>query len=310
MNPAYQNVRFRTELPKAGVPSRFAIITAWNPDGQDVSEKENATATERLRSDLVKGGHFFFPVTGGSPDFSHAEAGFGVLLPSLEEAVQWGQRFRQEAVFWVEEGRVLVVSCLNGDAVGLGEWATLSSPSGLGPTFRWIGNSCVLNLPKTALFCSSKCPGSAILPAYDQIAAWRDKGRCIISGFHSPVEKEGLKILLRGTSPIIVCPARSLPQRLSSEWQDPISKGRMLVLSIFEPSASRVSASFAARRNQYVASLADEVWFAHINPGGQAEALSRVLANQPVAVDQRGDLSTATTEMPASKARINIRHDL
>jgi hypothetical protein len=290
MNPAYQNVRFRADLPKAGVPSRFAIITAWNPDGQDVSAQENTIATERLRSDLLKDGHFFFPVTGGSPDFSHAEPGFGVLLKSLEDAIQWGQRFRQEAVFWVEEGKVRVVSCLNGDQVELGNWTSLSTPSGLGPTFRWIGNPSLLDLPKTALFCSSKCPGSAILPAYDQIAAWRDKGRCVISGFHSPVEKEGLKILLRGTSPIIVCPARSLPQRLPPEWQDPLSEGRMLVLSIFEQSASRISAALAARRNQYVASLADEVWFAHIQPGGQAEALSRVLAIEPVGGDQRGGL--------------------
>jgi hypothetical protein len=276
MNPAYQNVRFRADLPKAGVPSRFVIITACNPDGRDVSDEENAIATERLRTDLLKERHFFFPVTGGSPDFSHAEPGFGVLLPSPEEAVRWGQRFRREAVFWVEEGKVRVVSC----EVELSTWASLSNPSGIEPTFRWIGNPCLLNLPKTALFCSSKCPGSAILPAYDQIAAWRDKGRCVISGFHSPVEKEGLKILLRGTSPVIVCPARNLPQRLPPEWQSPLSEGRMLVLSIFEPSASRVSASLAARRNQYVASLADEVWFAHIQPGGQAEALLRLVARE------------------------------
>ena len=278
MNPAYQNVRFRAEIPKAGVPSRFAIVTACNPDGQDVSDEENAIATERLRNDLLKEGHFLFSVTGGSPDFSHAEPGFGVLLKSLEEAIQWGQRFRQEAVFWIVEGTVRVFSCLNGDEVEIGNWASLSNPSGVGPTFRWIGNPSLLDMPKTALFCSSKCPGSAILPAYDQIALWRDKGRCVISGFHSPVEKEGLKILLRGTSPVVVCPARSLPKRIPPEWQVPLSEGRMLVLSIFEPSASRVTASLAARRNQYVASLADEVWFAHITPGGQAEALSRLLS--------------------------------
>ena len=73
-----------------------------------------------------------------------------------------------------------------------------------------LGNLDLLALPKTALFCSARCPGHAILAAYDQAARWRDAGRCIISGFHSPVEKECLRILLRGSQPVIICPARSL----------------------------------------------------------------------------------------------------
>jgi predicted Rossmann fold nucleotide-binding protein DprA/Smf involved in DNA uptake len=73
-----------------------------------------------------------------------------------------------------------------------------------------LGNLDLLNLPKTALFCSVRCPGSAILAAYDKAAFWRDAGCCVISGFHSPIEKECLRILLRGVQPIIICPARSL----------------------------------------------------------------------------------------------------
>lgn len=66
-----------------------------------------------------------------------------------------------------------------------------------------LGNRDLLALPKTALFCSARCPGRVILAAYDQASNWRDAGRCVISGFHSPVEKERLQILLRGTQPII-----------------------------------------------------------------------------------------------------------
>ena len=57
-----------------------------------------------------------------------------------------------------------------------------------------LGNSDLVRLPMIALFCSAKCPGSAILAAYDQAASWRDSGRCVISGFHSPIEKECLRI--------------------------------------------------------------------------------------------------------------------
>lgn len=128
MNPAYLKVRFRAELPTAGLPSRFGIITACNPDGQTVSDERNALATERLRSDLIKKNHVIFPVTGGSEDFSHAEPGFGVLLTSPEEAIQWGKDFRQEAIFWVEEGNVRLVLCDNGEEEEIGTWGSLQGP--------------------------------------------------------------------------------------------------------------------------------------------------------------------------------------
>ena len=138
-----------------------------------------------------------------------------------------------------------------------------------------LGNLDLLALPKTALFCSARCPGKVILTAYDQAAKWRDAGRCVISGFHSPVEKECLQILLRGPQPIIICPARSLPQRVPPDWKKPLADGRLLILSCFPESARRVTAELAARRNEFVATLADEVWFAHITPGGQLEQLTK-----------------------------------
>ena len=94
-----------------------------------------------------------------------------------------------------------------------------------------LGNMALLVLPKTALFCSARCPGSAILRAYDQAAQWRDAGRCIISGFHSPVQQECLHILLRGTPPVIICPARTLPKHIPAEWQRPLDAGRLLILT-------------------------------------------------------------------------------
>ena len=128
-------------------------------------------------------------------------------------------------------------------------------------------------MPKTALFCSAHCPGSAILRAYDQAAHWRDAGRCIISGFHSPVEKECLRILLRGTQPIIFCPARALPKRISPDWQTALDAGRLLLLSAFPETETRITTDLARHRNEFVAALADEAWFAHITPGGQSEHL-------------------------------------
>ena len=138
-----------------------------------------------------------------------------------------------------------------------------------------LGNLDLLAVPKTALFCSARCPGKVILTTYDQAAKWRDAGRCVISGFHSPVEKECLQILLRGSQPVIICPARALPQRVPPDWNKPLADERLLILSCFPESERRVTTELAARRNKFVAALADEIWFAHITPGGQMEQLAR-----------------------------------
>jgi predicted Rossmann fold nucleotide-binding protein DprA/Smf involved in DNA uptake len=142
-----------------------------------------------------------------------------------------------------------------------------------------LGNLDLLALSKTALFCSARCPGDAIIRAYDQAAKWREEGRCVISGFHSPVEKECLRILLRGRQPIIICPARSLVRlRIPAGWEARMAERRLLLLSASSANHRRATAELAARRNELVAALADEVWFAHIAPGGQMDRLANTVA--------------------------------
>lgn len=147
------------------------------------------------------------------------------------------------------------------------------------PQLTVLGNLDLLTLPKTAFFCSARCPGDAILRACDIARQWRDENRCIISGFHSVVEKESLRILLRGSQPIIICPARSLQNfRLPAGWKEPLAQGRLLLLSCFAASDRRVTAELAARRNEFVAAVADKVWFAHIAPGGKMQRLANKVA--------------------------------
>jgi predicted Rossmann fold nucleotide-binding protein DprA/Smf involved in DNA uptake len=142
-----------------------------------------------------------------------------------------------------------------------------------------IGSSDLLDLPKTAFFCSNKCPGDAILAAMDQARKWRDEGRCIISGFHSPIEKECLQILLRGTQPIVICPARSLERmRIPVEWRQGIETGRILLLSAFEPSQRRITSALSQQRNKLVATLAEEVYFAHVTLRGKTSRLAEQIS--------------------------------
>jgi hypothetical protein len=122
MKAAYSDVRFRSGLTAERLPAAFAVITACNPNGRTVAAEANRQATESLHQALTVGGHETFPVTGGSSDFLHAEPGFGVAFPSREEAVSWGRRFRQEAIFWIAAGNLELVPCDGGPSLMLGTW--------------------------------------------------------------------------------------------------------------------------------------------------------------------------------------------
>jgi len=74
--------------------------------------------------------------------------------------------------------------------------------------FWTIGNIDILNRNLLGFFCSVKCPGDIILKTYDLARSFRDAGIPLISGFHSPIEKDVFDLLLSGSQPLVVCPAR------------------------------------------------------------------------------------------------------
>ncbi|MEA3361075.1 MAG: DNA-binding protein, partial [Thermodesulfobacteriota bacterium] len=76
----------------------------------------------------------------------------------------------------------------------------------------------------------------------------------VISGFHSPMERESLTMLLRGAQPIIICPARSINKmRINKEYKKPLKDGRLLFLSPFDENQLRISAKRSYYRNLFVA---------------------------------------------------------
>lgn len=95
-----------------------------------------------------------------------------------------------------------------------------------------LGNLDILRHKKLALSCSVKCPGNLILKTYDLARELRDAGVTVISGFHSPMEKEYFSTLLRGQQAVIWCPARRLTVKgIPMECAAPLAEGRLLVLS-------------------------------------------------------------------------------
>lgn len=141
-----------------------------------------------------------------------------------------------------------------------------------------LGNRELLQAHRTALFCSSLSPGSAILKTHDAAKHLRDEGRTVISGFHSPLEMECLQILLRGKQPIIICPARAIETlRIPKECRAAFDAGRLLFLSPFIMRPIRITRDTAFRRSLLIAALADEALLAHMEPGGQTELIHDML---------------------------------
>jgi len=139
-----------------------------------------------------------------------------------------------------------------------------------------IGNIEILKQKKLALFCSVKCPGDIILQAFDLAEALRDAGFTVIGGFHTPMEREVLNILLRSPNPVIVCPARGIEgMRMPREYKKPLDDGRLLLLSPFEKKQNRPTVKTSLIRNRFVAAIADKIFIAHASPNSKTEKLCR-----------------------------------
>jgi len=138
-----------------------------------------------------------------------------------------------------------------------------------------FGNTDLLKLPKTAFLCSRKIPASVVLKSYEWAIAQREAGNCIVSGFHSQIEKDVLHYLLKGQQPIILALARGLKNRIEPELIKPIEEGRLLIVSPFDKDIKRVTKETAFIRNKLMVDLADSIMVGYVNPGGLLDELLR-----------------------------------
>jgi len=127
-----------------------------------------------------------------------------------------------------------------------------------------------------AIFSSIKCPGDIIIKTYDLICQLRDAGVTVIGGFHSPMEQECLNILFKGKQPVIICPARSIEKmKIKEDFKKPLEDARLLILSSFYERENRITMERAARRNRFIAAMADAAFIAHAEPDSKTEQLCR-----------------------------------
>ncbi|MEI6634285.1 MAG: DNA-processing protein DprA [Chlamydiota bacterium] len=162
-----------------------------------------------------------------------------------------------------------------------------------------LGDIAILRQKTLALFCSVKCPGNIILKTYDLVRELRDAGISVISGFHSPMEKECFDLLLRGQQPVLWCPAFRVPaKRPRKKYTEALSDSRLLIVSCFGDTIQRASAETTRIRNDIVAALSDKIFVAYADPDGKIIGFCRRM------IDMEKPL--LTFDMPANAVLLSI----
>ena len=133
-----------------------------------------------------------------------------------------------------------------------------------------IGNEALLNCEKLGFLASRRVPPEAVMRCLDWATRMRDEGVCVMSGFQSPLEKEVLNILLKGTSPLILVLARRMwdERHIPALFRKPLAEGRLLVVSPVSQTIRRVDARSAAQRNCYILDHADSLFLGARDPDG------------------------------------------
>ena len=150
-----------------------------------------------------------------------------------------------------------------------------------------LGDIDIAEHHKTAFLCSRNYPAKAVLPIYDWAKATRENGACVMSGFHSRLERDVLDILLKGNQPVILAAARGLPKQYPAAVKKAIDDGRLLVTSPFPASVSRITADTSRHRNAFMLSVANRIVIGHMSQAGAlAEALSSVAHKEVIRLSE------------------------
>jgi hypothetical protein len=124
------------EEPFLDLERSVTLITAWNPDSSEREPAWNSAANARLAAALAEAGEDFEASWGASlPGVEPAwrEEGFAVYGWTREEAGDWGRRFGQRAVVYLDPESAELVFCAEAWAVVCGLRCFPDEPHSAGP---------------------------------------------------------------------------------------------------------------------------------------------------------------------------------
>jgi len=148
----------------------------------------------------------------------------------------------------------------------------------VGPEFAarivGAGDTALLAEPLLGLIASRECPGHVLLETLDRVPGWVKAGRVIVSGFHSPLEQQVLRSMLRRKGRVVKVLARGMTDyRPQPEEREPLTTGRMLVITACLPDVRRTTRETALARNRLVLALAAEIVVPYVAEGSPLAAL-------------------------------------
>ena len=146
---------------------------------------------------------------------------------------------------------------------------------------KHLGNIKLLEEHKTAFICSRHVPAGVVLKSYDWAIAMRNAGKCVMSGFHSPIEKDVFYFLLKGNQPIILVLARGMIREIPPKIEKAVHESQLLIISPFNDEITRVTKETALTRNRLVMDLADEIFLPNLPPGSSLEKLIAQFPGKP-----------------------------
>ena len=89
----------------------FAIITAHNPKGQILTSCQNRLLDRQLLLAIEKFNRHYRAVVGASRDRTHMEKSWAVAIDKLS-AAHLGLKFKQNAIYFVDNNQLALVPCL------------------------------------------------------------------------------------------------------------------------------------------------------------------------------------------------------
>ena len=126
--------------------------------------------------------------------------------------------------------------------------------------YSCIGNTELQQKRKIGFLASRKIATLSVLPTLDWATEISQREEiAVVSGFHSQMEKEVLKILLRGKCGIIVILARGMYRQVPKYYEEALQQNRLLLLSYEKDNVTRISEQTAHKRNKQVVLLSDEI---------------------------------------------------
>jgi len=99
------------QMRAAGLGEPFAIMTAFDPEGRNLSAAENERRKQELDRRLSATGYSFVQVDCCSPDRRHCECSVAVTIPQ-EKALDLAREMQQVAIFWFDGKRFWILGAL------------------------------------------------------------------------------------------------------------------------------------------------------------------------------------------------------